>query len=258
MRSAIVGLMTTDPAPLLDARNVLKRYGDVTALAGVTLSVAAGECVALVGASGSGKTTLLRTFNGLVIPEQGIVRVHGTDVAQQDLTQLRRRLGYVPQNGGLLPHWTVHRNVRLVPDLRGLPDGDDRVRRVLGLVGLPAEEYGSRWPRELSGGERQRVAIARALAADPDVILLDEPFGALDAITRSEVQDAFSELRRSLGVTTVLVTHDLREALKLATRICVLHEGSVDRIATPAELHNDPGTGYTRTLFAGAGLVGRS
>lgn len=242
--------------PVLEAIGVTRRYGTVVALDDVSVHVAAGECLALVGASGSGKTTLLRTFNGLVAPDSGQVLVRGVDVASQDPVELRRRLGYVPQNGGLLPHWSVLDNVALVPKLRGFTDGPQRAARALDRVALPATEYADRWPRELSGGQRQRVAIARALAADPEVILLDEPFGALDAITRGEVQDAFLDLRRDLGVTTLLVTHDLREALRLASRIGVMHEGRLVRVAKPDDLLAEPGHAYVSQLFARAGLGG--
>ncbi|HSL85286.1 MAG TPA: ATP-binding cassette domain-containing protein, partial [Thermoanaerobaculia bacterium] len=193
---------------VLQARGVVKRYPDGTeALAGVDLAVAAGETVALVGESGSGKTTLLRCFNRMVEPTAGEVRVRGRAVAEEDPVALRRGLGYVQQEGGLLPHWTVARNVELVPRLLGREGGwpaerrRARVAEVLALVGLPVERYGGRYPAELSGGQRQRVALARALAAEPEVVLLDEPFGALDALTRLELQREFGELRARLGKT---------------------------------------------------------
>src|SRR5215213_4084982 len=158
---------------VLEARDVVKRYGEVPALDGVSLAVRAGECVALIGESGSGKTTLLRCFNRLTDPDRGAVLVDGSDVAALDPFELRRRTGYVPQDGGLLPHWRVRRNVALVPWLRGEPEADGAAERALGLVGLEPERFGPRWPRDLSGGQRQRVAVARALAARPGVVLLD-------------------------------------------------------------------------------------
>ncbi|MEP7344702.1 MAG: ATP-binding cassette domain-containing protein, partial [Gemmatimonadaceae bacterium] len=178
--------MTSPPSGgALRATSVVRRYGAVVALAGVSLEVAPGECVALVGESGSGKTTLLRCFNKMVVPDEGTILIDGTDIAPSDPVTLRRRLGYVPQDGGLLPHWRVQRNVELVPWLRSLPDPGGMARDALALVGLEPSMFAERWPHELSGGQRQRVAIARALAARPDVLLLDEPLGALDAISRS-------------------------------------------------------------------------
>ena len=238
--------------PALAARSVSKRFGAVVALDRVSLDVHRGECVALVGESGSGKTTLLRCFNRLTDPDQGHVLVDGTDVAALDPVQLRRRIGYVPQDGGLLPHWRVRRNAALVPWLRGSADASAHADRALALVGLDPAALGDRWPRELSGGQRQRVAVARALAASPDIVLLDEPFGALDAITRADLQASFGALRRELGVTAVLVTHDLAEAERLADRIAVMHQGRVDQIAAPAELRDAPATEYVRTLLARA------
>jgi osmoprotectant transport system ATP-binding protein len=236
----------------LVARAVSKRFGPILALDRVSLDVRRGECVALIGESGSGKTTLLRCFNRLTDPDEGQVLVDGTDVASLDPVGLRRRVGYVPQDGGLLPHWRVRRNAALVPWLRGAPDANQQADRALGLVGLDPAAMGNRWPRDLSGGQRQRVAVARALAASPDIVLLDEPFGALDAITRADLQATFRALRRELGVTTLLVTHDLAEAELLADRIAVMHQGQVEQIAAPRELHDAPATDYVRTLLARA------
>ena len=243
------------PPAVLSAEDVTRRYGATVALDGVRLEVAAGECVALVGESGSGKTTLLRCFNRMTEWDSGTVRVEGQDARAVDAVELRRRIGYVPQEGGLLPHWSVRRNVALVPWLRGDAGADAAAAEALDRVGLPAEKFGSRWPRELSGGQRQRVAMARALAAGPRIMLLDEPFGALDAITRAELQTAFDELRRSTGITAVFVTHDLHEAALLADRIAVLRHGRVEQIAPPAELLSSPATDYVRDLLARARMV---
>ncbi|HEV7387923.1 MAG TPA: ATP-binding cassette domain-containing protein, partial [Gemmatimonadaceae bacterium] len=166
----------------LSARNVSHRFGNVVALDDVSLEVDAGRATALVGESGSGKTTLLRCFNRLVTPERGEIRVGDKDVRNEDAVSLRRRIGYVQQHGGLLPHWRVLRNVALVPTLQGRQDAEDAAGEALELVGLSTAQFGSRFPHELSGGQRQRVALARSIAARPGVILLDEPFGALDAI----------------------------------------------------------------------------
>jgi len=233
----------------LDAAHLTKRFGPLLALDDVSLSVPVGACVALVGESGSGKTTLLRCFNRLVDPDAGTVRVDGVDVATTDPVLLRRRIGYVPQDGGLLPHWRVLRNVELVLRLNADTRATERASSALSLVGLDPSTFGERWPRELSGGQRQRVAIARALAAEPSVVLLDEPFGALDAITRSELQESFAAWRARLGMTCVLVTHDLHEALLLATHIAVLRRGRIEQIAAPSTLVAEPVTEYVRTLL---------
>jgi osmoprotectant transport system ATP-binding protein len=238
----------------LRALEVSKRYGSTIALDRVTVEAQAGECLALIGESGSGKTTLLRSFNRMVTPDAGAVFVEGEPAARLDPVALRRRIGYVPQDGGLLPHWRVRRNVALVPWLLGAADADGQAEAALRLVGLDPASFGERWPHELSGGQRQRVAIARALAARPRVMLLDEPFGALDAITRAELQQAFRELRTSLGVTAVLVTHDLREALELADRIAVLRQGRLEQVAEPAVLLATPATPYVAALLARVGI----
>jgi len=233
----------------LGVEHVTKRFGSAIALDDVTISIPTGACVALVGESGSGKTTLLRCLNRLVDPDAGTVRADGVDVATVDPVQLRRRIGYVPQDGGLLPHWRVLRNVELVLRLNRDGRATERARTALSLVGLDPADFGARWPSELSGGQRQRVAIARALAAEPSVVLLDEPFGALDAITRSELQESFAALRSRLGMTCVLVTHDLHEAMLLATHVAVLRRGRIEQIASPSALIGEPATEYVATLL---------
>lgn len=240
--------------PALQASEVSKRYGSTQALRRVSLDVLPGERVALVGESGSGKTTLLRLFNRMVLPDEGTVRVGGRDAAAEDPVALRRSLGYVQQEGGLIPHWNVARNVALVPRLRGMEGAEDRARRALEGVGMDPDTFSDRWPRQLSGGQRQRVALARALAASPPVVLLDEPFGALDAITRSDVRSAFSALVERLGVTVLLVTHDLSEALALAHRVAVMREGRIVQLATPEMLRARPETPYVARLLEQAGI----
>ncbi len=236
----------------LAARDVTHRFGRIVALDGVSIGVPPGTCLALVGESGSGKSTLLRCFNRMIEPEGGVVDVGGADVRTLPPVALRRQVGYVPQDGGLLPHWRVLRNVALVPSLLGQPDPAAAAGAALELVGLPAARFGSRFPHELSGGQRQRVALARALAARPGVILLDEPFGALDAITRADLQTAFAEIRRELAVTTLLVTHDLAEAARLADLIAVMKDGRIEQCAPARQLLADPATEYIATLFARA------
>jgi osmoprotectant transport system ATP-binding protein len=242
--------------PLLTARNVSHRFGSVVALDDVSINVPAGRAVALVGESGSGKTTLLRCFNRLVEPLRGEVRVGDQDVRAQPAVMLRRGIGYVQQHGGLLPHWRVLRNVALVPMLREMPDATDAARNALDLVGLPASDFGNRFPHELSGGQRQRVALARSIAARPGVILLDEPFGALDAISRAELQESFDAMRRDLSMTTLLVTHDLAEAGRLADEVVVMRAGRIEQQGTMRTLISAPATEYVARLIerARAGL----
>lgn len=239
----------------LDARGVRKAYGDVVALDDVSLQVETGSCCALVGESGSGKTTLLRTFNAMVRPDRGEVAVGGRPVDESDPVALRRSVGYVQQEGGLLPHWTIERNAALVPWLNGRSDAGERARTALDLVGLDPGEFGGRWPKELSGGQRQRAALARALADEPSVLLLDEPFGALDAITRVDVQRTFADLRSRLSLTVLLVTHDMREAFELADQVAVMKGGRIEQRGPADTLREEPETPYVRELLNKAGVT---
>ena len=232
-----------------------KSFGGQRALDGASLSVAAGECVAIVGESGSGKTTMLRCINRLIDPDAGRVEINGRPVGERDATELRRSLGYVPQDGGLMPHWRILRNVALVPWLSEMPDANDRAIGALRLVGFDPPTVLDRWPHELSGGQRQRVAMARALAAGQSCLLLDEPFGALDAITRSELQQTFRKMRGKSRFTAVLVTHDLREAMSLGDRIAVMYRGKVEQAGTPDDVRNNPATPYVAKLLAYADMV---
>ena len=236
----------------LQAHDVRYAFGEVEALSGVDLSVQQGQCVALVGESGAGKTTLLRCFNRMVVPLSGEVFVEGTDVSRRPVAALRRRIGYVPQNGGLLPHWTVLRNVALVPDLLRQPDASSAAKRALEQVGLSPREFGDRYPNELSGGQRQRVALGRAIAARQGVLLMDEPFGALDAISRSELQALCAALRRELNVTTLLVTHDVLEADFLADEIAVMRAGRIEQRGSLSALMAAPATPYVSSLLSRA------
>jgi osmoprotectant transport system ATP-binding protein len=241
-----------DGSVSLEARDVVARFGSVVALDGASVRIEPGRCTAIVGESGSGKTTLLRCFNRMVRPQAGAVLVGGTDVTAFPKVALRRRVGYVPQHGGLLPHWSVQRNVALVPKLTGRGDAAALATAALELVGLPPAEYAARFPHELSGGQRQRAALARALAGRPAVLLMDEPFGALDAITRAEVQAAFADLRRRLQATTLLVTHDLLEARLVADEVVVMRNGRVEQRGTFALLRDAPATPYVAALLARA------
>jgi osmoprotectant transport system ATP-binding protein len=224
------------------------------ALDGFTVTVPAGRILVLLGASGSGKTTALKTINGLVRPDAGTVRVLGEDVLTCDLVALRRRIGYVIQEGGLLPHLPVLDNVVLVPRLLGWPEAR-RVERgmdLLRLVQLDADAVRGRRPADLSGGERQRVGVARALAAHPPLLLMDEPFGALDPLTRRRVQDDFKALQAQLGITVVLVTHDVPEALRLADEVALIDRGRVAQQGPPAEIRGAPREGFVRDFLAAA------
>jgi len=231
---------------------VHKSLGGRAALDGFTLDVPAGETVALIGPSGCGKTTALKLVNRLLGPDRGTVRVLGRDVSGEDPIALRRRLGYVIQEGGLFPHWDVAGNVETVPRLLGWP-AEKRRRRaeeLLEMVGLPPGEFASRRPRELSGGQRQRVGVARALAADPPIVLMDEPFGALDPVARRVLQREFLDWKRRLAKTVLLVTHDLREAFRLADRVAVMNRGRVRQVGTREDLQRTPADGFVREFVA--------
>jgi osmoprotectant transport system ATP-binding protein len=216
---------------------VSARLGQKDILSNLSFDVEAGDTLVLLGRSGSGKTTALKMVNALLLPSAGEVVVEGRPTTGWDLIRLRRRTGYVIQDAGLFPHFTVAANVALVPRLEGWTRQkiDARVETLLTQIGLPAAQFATRYPRELSGGQRQRVGVARALAADPPLLLLDEPFGALDPVTRVELQQQFLDLRDRLGKTALLVTHDVREALLLGTRIGVLHHGRLVFLGGRAE-----------------------
>lgn len=223
--------------PLVEFRAVQYRAGGREILRGIDFSVEENETVALLGRSGSGKTTLLKMVNRLLEPSGGEVWFGGQRVGDRDPIQLRRRIGYVIQEGGLFPHRTVAQNVGLVPELEGWAEEKIRARvnDLLEAVGLAPDVYAGRYPKQLSGGEKQRVGIARALAADPPLLLLDEPFAALDPVTRFGMQQHFARLRRDLGKTALFVTHDIREALILGTRIALLRDGRLETIARAEE-----------------------
>ncbi|HEU0139923.1 MAG: ATP-binding cassette domain-containing protein [Bryobacteraceae bacterium] len=220
----------------VEFRQVSFEIGGKTVLRDFSLALSEGETVALLGRSGSGKTTALKLVNALLMPASGEVLVEGRATTAWDPIRLRRRIGYVIQETGLFPHFTVAGNVGLVPRMEGWPEEliNKRVDELLEIVGLAPREFGPRYPRELSGGQRQRVGVARALAADPPLLLFDEPFGALDPVTRAEVQAHFLHLRNSLRKTALFVTHDVREALHIGNRIVLLKDGSIDLITTPA------------------------
>ena len=221
---------------LIEIDRVSFQYsGQPPILSDVSLTLEAGETCALVGRSGAGKSTLLKLVNKLLLPTSGAVFVEGRPTEQWDAIQLRRRIGYVFQDVGLFPHMTVEENVSIVPRLERWPAARmrDRAHELLNLVGLPVKTFGDRYPRALSGGQRQRVGLARALAAGPAILLMDEPFGALDPLTRSEVRQAFARVQASLGTSVMLVTHDMSEAFAMAGRIGVVDGGRVLVYDTP-------------------------
>jgi osmoprotectant transport system ATP-binding protein len=243
----------TQPAPAIEFDNIIKRFGEspAAALDRVTLTVAPREFLAIVGPSGSGKTTLLRLVNRLAQPTSGTVRFAGEDVSTVDPISLRRRIGYVFQGIGLFPHMTVAENTAITPRLLGWDEGRraSRVGELLDLVRLAPSKYRDRFPHELSGGERQRVGFARALAAGPQVVLMDEPFGALDPLTRDAVAQDYRRLHNELGLTTVMITHDMLEAVLLADRIAILHGGRLVEQGTPHKLMTAAEHEYVRSLM---------
>jgi osmoprotectant transport system ATP-binding protein len=251
--------MSTDTpsSPAVSWRDVTKVFPDGhAALSGVTLDVAPGEALALLGTSGSGKTTLLKTVNRLTDPTSGEVLVRGLPTHDWDPIALRRSIGYVIQDVGLLPHLSVLANVGIVPRIGGAPrsNWEPRAEELLRMVGLDPSTHGRRRPRELSGGQRQRVGVARALAADPDLVLMDEPFGALDPITRRELQEEFRALQRRLGKSVIVVTHDVREAFRLADRIALMDHGRLVQVGTPEEVVARPAGGFVRSFLEEAGV----
>lgn len=226
-------------ASIVEFRNTGFAINGRALLENISFQIEAGETVVLLGRSGSGKTTTLKLVNRLLEPTTGAVLVEGRSTRDWDPIHLRRRIGYVIQDIGLFPHFTVARNVALVPSLEAWPEEKigPRVDEMLSLVGLDPKRFAARFPRELSGGQRQRVGVARALAADPSILLLDEPFGALDPVTRSEIQKEFVTLRKRLGKTMLFVTHDLREAFMLADRIGLMKDGRLLALVPALEFH---------------------
>ncbi len=222
---------------IVEFDNVSFSLSGTNIITDLNLIVERGETLVLLGESGCGKTTTLKLVNRLFEPSAGEVRVEGKKTTSWDPIELRRRIGYVIQEGGLFPHFTIAQNVGLVPALAGWEQQriDERVRELLSLVGLDPDRFAERYPRELSGGQRQRIGVARALAADPPLLLLDEPFGALDPLTRASLQREFADVATRLGKTAILVTHDVREALILARRIGLMHKGRLLLLETPEQ-----------------------
>ena len=234
--------------------HVSKEYGGHAVLKHFSLDIAKGEFITVIGSSGSGKTTMLKMINGLLIPTQGTIYIDGKDISKENLTLLRRNIGYVIQGIGLFPHMSVRKNIAYVPELLNKRDKQRTARaveRLIKVVGLE-EEMLERYPAELSGGQRQRVGIARSLAANPEILLMDEPFGAVDEITRKMLQTEIARIHQELGVTIVFITHDIKEALKLGTRVLVMSNGKIEQIGTPEEIKNNPATDFVKELVANA------
>jgi osmoprotectant transport system ATP-binding protein len=251
----------TESVPAVRFDHVVKRFAGASksAVDGVSLDVARGAFVVLLGPSGCGKTTLLRTVNRLIAPTSGAVFVDGADVAAADPVRLRRGIGYVIQNVGLFGHMTVAENVAIVPGLLGWDAARIRTRvdELLELVHLPAAEYRDRRPRLLSGGQQQRIGLARALAADPTILLMDEPFGAVDAIERTHLQDEIAALQARLHKTVLFVTHDVDEAFRLADVIVIMRNGRIEQCAAPNEILERPATPFVAELVGAGEIVRR-
>ncbi|WP_369810662.1 ABC transporter ATP-binding protein [Hymenobacter cheonanensis] len=243
--------MTAAAFPVLRVSHLTKRFGAQMVVDDLSFEVARGETLVLLGPSGCGKTTLLKTLNRLIEPDGGTIELNGHDVRQQAPEVLRRGIGYVIQQVGLLPHYTVAQNIAVVPGLLGRPAAETAARttELLERLHLPAARFAGMLPAQLSGGQAQRVGLARALAADPPVILLDEPFGALDPLTRAAVRRDFRELDELRRKTVVLVTHDVQEAFELADRIMLLNNGKIQQLGSPRELLRQPANDFVRSFF---------
>lgn len=231
---------------------VSKAYGERLVVDNLNLSIGKGEFVTVIGGSGSGKTTMLKLINGLLSPTSGRVYVYGKDIAKEDQTRLRRSIGYVIQGIGLFPHMSVRKNIAYVPDLLNRKDRARTKREVESLIemmGLEREML-DWYPAELSGGQRQRVGIARALAARPEILLMDEPFGAVDEITRKMLQAEIARIHRETGVTVFFITHDIKEALRLGTRVLVMNKGKIEQEGSPRQIVDRPRTAFVEELVA--------
>jgi osmoprotectant transport system ATP-binding protein len=230
-------------AAMIEFKEVCKTYPNgVEAVKDLSLEIEEGETVVLLGSSGCGKTTTMKMVNRLIDSTSGQILIEGEDVTKRDPVELRRTIGYAIQHVGLFPHMTIAENIAVVPKLRKWDSDriEKRVNRLMSLIGLAPDDFAERYPNQLSGGQRQRVGVARALAADPPIVLMDEPFGALDPLTREQLQDEFIDLESEIRKTVIFVTHDIFEAVKMGDRVALLDEGELQQLATPAELVENP------------------
>lgn len=235
---------------IIEYKNIGKSYQGKWVVRDCNLRIHEGDFLCIVGTSGSGKTTLLKMINGLIVPDEGDITIFGTRVIDQDIISLRRKIGYAIQGDGLFPHMTVAENIGYVPRLEGTPkeEVDAIVERMLSLVGLPLDSK-EKYPKELSGGQQQRVGIARAYANSPKILLMDEPFGAVDSITRYQLQEDLKQIHKQTDCTIVFITHDMHEAFKLGTHILVMHEGKIQQYGTTEEVKNHPSNDYVKQLI---------
>lgn len=236
--------------PIIEFKKIRKVYGDKVVLPELNLSIAKGEFVTIIGSSGGGKTTVLKMVNGLIVPTSGDIFIDGENIKDKNITELRRNIGYAVQGSVLFPHMTVEENISYVPNLlnkRNKEKTKAAVSKWMKIVGLE-EELKNRYPAELSGGQQQRVGIARALAASPELLLMDEPFGAVDEITRGQLQAELRQIYEKTGITVLFVTHDISEALKLGTKVLVMDKGEIQQYAEPKELLKNPATDFVRQL----------
>lgn len=238
---------------MIELLNVTKSFNGIPAVNDIALNVKAGSLCALVGTSGCGKSTTLRMINRLIEHDQGRIHLDGQPIRSYDPVILRRQIGYVIQHTGLFPHWNVARNIGLVPRLLKWPSEKikQRVADLMVMLGMPVDDFAGKYPHQLSGGQAQRVGVARALAADPGLMLMDEPFGALDPITRTSLQDMLLELQSRLNKTIIFVTHDIDEALKLADHLVVMRQGQIVQQGSPLELLNHPTDGFVDSMLGG-------
>ena len=234
---------------IIEYKHIGKSYQGKWVIRDCNLSINEGDFLCIVGTSGSGKTTLLKMINGLIVPDEGDITIFGTRVIDQVIISLRRKIGYAIQGDGLFPHMTVADNIGYVPKLDGTPKKEVEaiVERMLSLVGLPLDSK-EKYPKELSGGQQQRVGIARAYANSPKILLMDEPFGAVDSITRYQLQEDLKKIHKQTDCTIVFITHDMHEAFKLGTHILVMHEGKIQQYGTTEEVKNHPSNDYVKQL----------
>lgn len=234
----------------VEYKDIKMSYADKTIIDGFSLKISCGEFITIVGSSGCGKTTILKMVNGLISPQCGDVLVHGENIKSKDLIDLRRNIGYSIQGSILFPHMTIEKNISYVPDLLNKNDkkrSKQAVSKWMDIVGL-SDDLRSRYPSELSGGQQQRVGIARALAASPDILLMDEPFGAVDEITRKQLQEEIKRIHYETGITILFVTHDIREAMKLGTKVLVMDGGKIHQFDTPENILASPATDFVTSL----------